>query len=187
MSRGLDSSVNTYLAGDALVSFLLVDIGVNGSSTIYYTDGPFDVDYNSNTYEAQGNFLGVSEAQETGELQITNVNLQISALDVSNVTTFARSEQINQPVEIRRAFINPTDNSIVGTPVTLFKGRVGGYSVTDADETATITYEVVSQFANFDKVVGRRTNIANFQREYPTDFGMEYSHETLNDLKWGQK
>ena len=187
MSRGLDSSVNTYLAGDAIISFLLIDIGVYGASTVYYTDGPFDIDYGGNTYEAQGNFLGVSESQETGELQITNVNMQISALDATNVSTFARSQQINQPVTIRRVFIDPTDNSIIGTPVTLFKGRIGGYSISDADETATITYEIVSQFANFYKTVGRRTNIGNFQREYPQDWGMEYSHETLNDLKWGQK
>ena len=187
MSRGLETATNTYLAGNSLLSSLLIEIGINGGTNKFYTDAPFDIDYSGNTYIAQGNFLGISEASEVSELQITNINLQISALDLTNVQTFAVSSQINQPVTIYRAFLDPTDNSLINYPIMIFKGRIGGYRVEDARETATITYEVVSQFANFDKKVGRRTNLGNFQQEFPQDFGMEYSHETLQDMKWGKK
>lgn len=192
MSRGLSSAQNSYLAGNSLIAVTLIEIGVNSGTDLYYTDAPFDIDYNGTTYEAQGNFLGISETSETADLQITNINLVISALDVNNVTTLATSNQINQNVSIYRAFLDPTDSSLIGDSagdqaILLFKGKISGYRIADANDTATITLEVTSQFANFNRKTGRRTNLGSFQREHEFDFGMEYSHETTQDIKWGKK
>lgn len=192
MTRALSQTQNQHLAGDAFISFTLIDIGINGGTDLHYTDGPYDVDYNGTTYEAQGQFLGVSETSETADLQITSINLVISALDLSTVQQLATSNQINQDVTIRRVFVDPTDQSLIGDSagdesILLFKGKIAGYRIEDAEDTATMTIEVNSQFTNFDRRTGRRTNLANFQREYPNDFGMQYSHENLLDIKWGKK
>jgi hypothetical protein len=191
VTRGLSSAQNTYLAGDALVAVTLIDIGVNSASDIAYTDAPFDVVYDGTTYQAQGNFMGISESSETADLQITNINIVISALDINNVRTLARSEQINQDVSVYRTFLNPTDNALIGDSagdqaILIFKGKIAGYRITDANDTATITLEVASQFANFNRKTGRRTNNASLQREHATDFGFQYSHETLQDIRWGK-
>lgn len=191
MSRGLSNVQNTYLAGNALIEITLIDIGVQGGTDRHYTDCPFDIVYDGTTYEAQGHFLGISETGESADMQITNINLIISALTLDNVTTLARSNQINQDVTIYRAYLDPTDNSLIGdsagdNAILLFKGKIGGYRITDANDTATITLEVTSQFANFDRRTGRRTNLGNLQREHPQDFGFQYSHETLQDLSWGK-
>ena len=95
MARGLSAAQNSYIAGDALVAVTLIDIGVYGATDIAYTDAPFDITYNGTTYEAQGNFMGISESSETADLQITSINLVISALDINNVRTLANSNQIN--------------------------------------------------------------------------------------------
>lgn len=192
MARGLSAAQNSYIAGDALIAVTLIDIGVYGATDIAYTDAPFDITYNGTTYEAQGNFMGISESSETADLQITSINLVISALDINNVRTLANSNQINQDVSVYRSFLDPTDNSLIGDSagdqaILIFKGKIGGYRIQDANDTATITLEVTSQFANFNKKTGRRTNLGSIQREFPTDFGMEYSHETLQDIKWGKK
>lgn len=192
MARGLSAAQNTYLAGDSLLEATLIDIGVQGGTDVAYTDAPFDITYDGTTYEAQGHFLGISETGETADLQITSINVVISALTLSNVTTLARSNQINQDVSVYRVYLDPTDNSLIGDSagdqaILIFKGKIGGYRITDANDTATITLEVQSQFANFDRRTGRRTNLGNLQREHATDFGFEYSHETLQDLSWGKK
>lgn len=192
MSRGLSANQNSYLAGDSLTALTLIDIGVYGGSDLHYTDGPFDIVYNTVTYEAQGAFLGISETSETADLQITSINLVISALDLTNVQTLAQSTQINQTVSVYRVFLDPTDNSLIGDSsgdqaILIFKGKIAGYRIEDANDTATITIEVTSQFANFDRITGRRTNLGNIQREFPQDFSMEYSHESLQDIKWGKK
>lgn len=192
MSRGLSANQNTYLAGNSLITVTLIEIGINGGSNKFYTDAPFDIAYDGDTYEAQGNFLGISESSETADLQITNINLVISALDINNVRDLCNSNQINQDVTIWKAFLDPTDNSLIGDSagdraIMIFKGKIAGYRIENAEDTATITLEVSSQFANFNRTSGRRTNLSSAQKFHPTDFGMQYSHETLQDIKWGKK
>jgi hypothetical protein len=185
MARGLESALKTYLANQSQVKAGLVEIETS-TGTVYYTDASFDITYDSNTYQAQGNFISVTEVEENAELVITNCILAISALDTANITKFATSDNVNKSVTVRVAYINPTDNSIVGTPIITFKGKITGYTVTDARNTATIGLEIASTFANFEKTTGRRTNEGSFQREHPSDRSMEFAHQTVQDILWGK-
>ena len=191
MSRGLSNNQNTYLAGNSLIGVTLIHIVVYGGSDLRFTDAPFNISYDGNTFEAQGKFLGISEASETADLQITNINIVLSALDLTLVQTLAKSNQINQQVTVRRAFLDPTDNSLIGDSagdraITIFQGRTAGYRIKDDNNTATLNIEVTSQFSNFNRLSGRRTNQGSLQREHSTDFGFEYSHESIRDIKWGK-
>lgn len=204
MARGLTSVTQTFLARDAIVSYLLIEIGlatpVGGKNAIYYTDAPFDITYDTttapdsgdNVYSAQGNFLAISQTSESSELRVTSINLTLSALNLTNITTFAKSEQINQTVSVHRVFLDQSTDQLIhdsagNDPILIFKGKIAGYKVADARDTATLTLQVDSMFTNFTKVNCRRTNTSNFQREYPNDYSMEYSHETLDDIRWGKK
>jgi len=187
MARLTGSNTNDALARSAIISYVLLDI--NGT---YYTDAPYDIAYGGNTYLAQGKFLGITNAQETSELSITSITINLSALDPTTVSTFATSSIINQDVTIYRGLVDQTDNSLIDDstgdgPILIFQGKVSGYSVSDSDTTAGLAIQVDSQFSNFEKINCRRTNLQNFQREFPGDFSMEYSHETIKDMRWGKK
>ena len=191
MVRNLTTDQNVYLAGNSIISVLLIDIGMANGSTTRYTDAPYNISFNSNTYTAQGVFLGVSETEENADVQIVSATITLSALDTSYVTAFATSAQINQLVTIRRAFINFTTNQLIGdsageNAITIFRGRISGYSVNNNVNTAEITIQVSSQFINFDKRSGRRTNQGNFQVEHPQDNSMEFSAVSLKDIRWGR-
>ena len=185
MTRGLSATIQSNLASLSQIRIQLVEIATTGA-TQYFTNCPFSIDYASNTYEAQSNFLGVSDIEENAELIITNCKIAISGLDVSNITTFAKSQMIGKTVIIRSAYLNPNTRAIIDTPIITFKGKVTGYSIVDAEKTATITLEVASTFANFDKTTGRYTNEGSFQREHPTDRSMQFAHEDLQDIRWGK-
>ena len=186
MTRGLGSATNTTLARDAIVSYLLLNI--NGTRV---TDAPFDitngVEGSSNTYSTQGQFLGIAEIDENSELSISSIQIELSALASGAVSTFANSNVINGDVKIYRIFFDQvTETNISDDPILIFKGSIAGYRIADADDTATLTLQVDSQFSNFEKVTCRRTNNDNFQREFPNDHGMEFSHESLKDIPWGK-
>jgi hypothetical protein len=190
MSR-LSNVQNTYLAGNSLISLTLIEIGVNGGSTLRYTDGPFDITYNGDIYEAQGNFLGISETNEVSELQITNISLTLNGLDLTSVQTLCVTTQINQLVTIRKVFLDPQDNSLIGDStgdkaVVIFRGKISGYKTINSTDSATITLDVNSLFTNFNRMAGRRTNQASLQQEHPNDYGFQYSHESIRDIKWGK-
>jgi len=187
MTRGLGSTTQTTLARDAIVSYLLLNI-----AGYYYTDAPFDItngiEGSSNVYQAQGDFLGIAEIDENSELAISSIQIDLSALSPNVLAQYAVSSIVNKDVKIFRIlFDQATGGNISDNPILIFQGRVAGYRLQDADETATLSIQVDSQFTNFEKITCRRTNNGNFQREFPNDHSMEFSHETLADLKWGKK
>lgn len=201
MTKEFSSELQTALARDAIVSVILLKIETS-SGAKYYTNAAFDivtpiVDGVSRTYEAQGYFLGITEMDENSDLAISSINISLSALDSTITTTFAVPGQINKTVTIYRVFFDQSTGSLVGDSVgdtgfMIFQGRVSGYQITDAEETATLTLTVDSQFSNFEKINCRRTNLDSWQRSYDglstsNDYSMQFSHETINDLNWGKK
>ena len=133
----------------------------------------------------------MSEGQETSEVQIHSVQIQITALNTANITTYGVSGIINRSVEIYRGFLDPITQQLQGDSAgdsvfLLFKGRVAAYSVSNNVNNADVTLQVSSQFINFQRTSGRRSNLTNFQREHPLDFSMEFSHESLKDIPWGK-
>ena len=185
MTRGLSATIQSRLASLSQIRIQLVEVATTGA-TQYFTNCPFSIVFDSNTYQAQSNFLGVTDIEENAELVITNCKIAISGLDTSNITTFAKSEMIGKQVIIRSAYLQPDTRAITDTPIITFKGKVTGYIVSDAEKTATISLEVASTFANFEKTTGRYTNEGSFQREHPNDRSMEFAHSDLNDIKWGR-
>ena len=191
MTREFSSSLQTYLAGNTLIEVFLVSIQTT-TGTNYFTSAPYDITFDSQTYQAQGDFLTLSEGQETAELQIHSVNIILSAVDVTNVTTYGVSGIINKDVEIHRAYLDPITLQLQGDSAgdavfLAFKGKVAGYQITNNINTADIQLQVSSQFINFTRKAGRRSNLVSFQREHPNDHSMQYSHETLTDIFWGRK
>ena len=196
MTKQFSSELQTALARNAIVSFILLNI--NGTR---YTDCSFDitssVEGSSNVYSAQGYFLNITETDENSDLAISSIQIELSALVPSIVSTFAVPGIINQDVSIYRVFVNQSTGELIGDSAgdsgfLIFKGRVGGYRITDAENTATVSLTVDSQFANFEKINCRRTNLDSWQRGYDglstaNDYSMQFSHETINDLKWGKK
>jgi len=185
MPRELSATLRSHLEGNQFILIQMVDIETT-SGTNYFTDCFFDVAYDGNTYTAQGSFLGIGTAEESTEVIVGKTQISLSALETANITTYATSSIINKSVIIRLAFLSPTDYSIIGDPVIVFKGKIQSYAVNDAKKTSTIVLEVASTFANFEKTNGRLTNQGSLQREHPTDFGFEFSDQTVSDIPWGR-
>jgi len=202
MVRDLSNVQNEYLANDSLIALLLIELTNKNNTVEYYTDAPYDITIGATTYQTTDKIIAISENQETADLQISSVNIVISALATNAITDYASSQMINKSVVIKRAFINSTDQSLVGDSAgdfsfVLFAGKVSGYQVNNDQVTAEIMLEIASQFVDFRKVNGRRTNENNWHNantvslssnllQHYEDRIMEFAHESVNDIKWGQ-
>ena len=204
MPRNLSDTQNQYLANNAIIGILLIELTNKTGSLEYYTDAPYDITIGSVTYSATDKILQITENTETAELQISSVNLVLSALSTNAITDYATPQMINKNVTIRRAFIDSSSQLLVGDSggdlsLILFKGTVSGYQVQNDQVTATITLEISSQFADFRRINGRRTNEANYRNLSTTynhaihgnfdpkdDRIMEFAFEGVQDIRWGQ-
>ncbi len=50
-----------------------------------------------------------------------------------------------------------------------------------------VNLTVVSHWADFEKKNGRKTNNTSQQRFFGTDVGMDFSSETVQDVKWSRE
>jgi len=93
---------------------------------------------------------------------------------------------VNDAVTIFRGLL-ADDNSIIADPFLLYSGNIETFSVSESETDSVVNLGVVSHWADFDKKNGRKTNNTSQQRFFSTDVGMNFSSETVQDIKWGRE
>ena len=68
----------------------------------------------------------------------------------------------------------------------MYSGNIESFSVNESEKESTVNLSVVSHWADFDKKNGRKTNNTSQQRFFSADVGMDFSSETVQDIKWGR-
>jgi hypothetical protein len=117
---------------------------------------------------------------------VGTLEMTFTAVDTSTVALILNNDYIDQRVVIYRAILGD-DFSFTDDDVFLvFDGRITGYSIRETESTATITVSCASQFADFERTNGRRTNSASQELYFLGDRGMDFSPQIVKDIKWGK-
>ena len=160
---------------DHTISVDCVELHLTTSSgsrdTLYLCNGGFDVSFDSltapdagsNTYVAQGNFIGFSGMTEDFDVRVGKFTITLSGLNNSYVQKF-----IDYPIEGKRVCIykcflsfgvNGTDPlTLVAAPILMYDGTVYNFSIQETQNTCQINIDCSSLFADFEKSQGRKTN-----------------------------
>lgn len=193
MTRQLDSSLETKLGSREVFAADLIELHL--STALYFTSTNIDIDFDSatapdagtNTYLAQGQFLYYGNIVESSDLRVGQVDLTFTAVDTTTVALLINNNYMNKRVVIYRAVLD-SDYSFTSNDVfTVFDGTIMNYSIRESEGTATVTMTVSSQFADFERTNGRKTNPASQNVHFSTDKGMDFSTQIVKDIKWGRK
>ena len=192
MARGIASSLQTKLAARSVFAANLIELHL--STPLYFTSTNIDIDFDSdtapttgsNTYLAQGQFLFFSNITESSDLRVGQIDMTFTAVDTTTVALLINNEFMNKRVVIYRAVLDNEYNFTSDDVFTVFDGNIMGYSINETNETATVTITVASQFADFERTNGRKTNPASQQIHFANDKGMDFSAQIVKDLKWGR-
>lgn len=192
MPRNLDSGLITSLTGKQLYIVDLIEIHL--ATAVYFTNGHIDIDYDSptapdvgtNTYLAQGQYLGFGNVQESTDIRVSNLAITFTAVDFTTLGYVLSNDYIDRRVVLYRAVLNDDYTFNSGHIFQYFDGNISDFTINESKETATLTLKVASQFADYERTNGRRTNNASQQRFYSTDVGLEFSPQIQTDVKWGR-
>jgi len=187
MTRSLTSAVKTELATNDIRPIHLITIGFG--TPVNITDCSFpitsSVSGSSVTYSASDFILGLSNFSEETELSKSSISLNLSGADQTFISTVLNENVINDSVDIFRAFLN-SSNAVIADPFLLYKGQIEEFSIQETDNDSVVALSIVSHWADFEKKNGRKTNNTSQQRFFSTDVGMDFSSETVLDVKWGR-
>ena len=187
MTRSLTSSVKTELATNDIRPVHLITIGF--SSPVNITDCSFpltsSVSGSSVTYAASDFIMGLSNFTEETDVTKTSLTLSLSGADLTFVSTVLNENVVNDSVDIFRGFLDDS-NALISDPFLLYSGQIDTFTISEKDKESTVNLSIVSHWADFEKTNGRKTNNTSQQRFFTGDVGMDYSSETVLDVKWGR-
>jgi hypothetical protein len=188
MTRNLTTALKNELANYVLRPVHLISFGF--STPVNFTDCSFaltsSISGSSITYNPQGFLKGLSQFTEEVGITKSSLRIGLSGVDQTYISIVLNENIVNDAVSIYRGFLDD-NNSLIADPFLLYDGQIDKFEVSEADDTTDIIFTIVSHWADFEKISGRKTNPTSQQRFFSTDVGMEFSSQTVQDIKWGRE
>ena len=188
MTRSLTSAVKTELATNDIRPVHLITLGFG--TPVNITDCSFSltssVSGSSVTYNASDFILGISNHTEETDITKSSVSLVLSGADQTFISTVLGENVVNDSVDIFRGFLNYS-NALISDPFLLYRGKIDSFDISEGDKESTVGLRIVSNWADFEKKNGRKTNNTSQQRFFSADVGMDFASQTVQDIKWGRE
>ena len=188
MARTLTTALKNELLTNEIRPVHLLSIGF--ATTVNITDNSFNltssVSGSSITYTASAFLVATPTFTEETDLTKTSLNITLSGADTTFISTVLNENIVNDTVDIFRGLLD-SNNALIADPILLYSGNIDTFQIEESETESNVTLTVVSHWADFDKKSGRQTNNNSQQRFFNTDVGMDFSSQTVLDLKWGRR
>ena len=188
MARTLTTALKNELLTNEIRPVHLLSIGF--ATPVNITDNSFSltssVSGSSTTYTASPFLVATPTFTEETDLTKTSLNITLSGADTTFISTVLNENIVNDTVDIFRGLLD-SNNALIADPILLYSGNIDTFQISESETESNVILTVVSHWADFDKKSGRQTNNNSQQRFFNTDVGMDYSSQTVLDLKWGRR
>ena len=114
-----------------------------------------------------------------------SVSLTLSGADQTFISVVLNENVVNDSVDIFRGFLDDS-NALISDPFLLYRGKIDSFDISESDKSSVVGLQIVSNWADFEKKSGRKTNNTSQQRFFNGDVGMDFSSQTVQDIKWGR-
>ncbi|MCO7227126.1 hypothetical protein [Pleionea sp. CnH1-48] len=149
----------------------------------YFTDCIFDIEYQSNVYQGNGLLLALDPIQNKTELTVGMVKLELSAVDQTLISILLNQSQVNRDITIYRVFLD--EGNVIDKPIEIWSGMITDAAIAEGKD-AVIRLNAASEWADFKKVIGRRSTTNSQKKLFPDDEGMSFASVAGVEYKWGR-
>ena len=187
MTRSLTSAVKTELATSELRPVHLITIGFGTPVNITACSFSFtsSVSGSSVTYTKSSFIMGISNFSEETDITKQSLDFTLSGADQTFISTCLNENIVNDAFTMYRGFLNDS-NALIADPFLIYKGTIDTFGISESETASNVTLRIVSHWADFEKTNGRKTNNTSQQRFFSSDVGMNFSSQTVLDIKWGR-
>jgi hypothetical protein len=126
--------------------------------TMRLNTGGVDLTFNSNTFTAQGDFIGFSKISEDFDVKVGKFTIYLSGLGTGMISKFIGNNVEGSRVKISKAFLDLNTLDIIDNPVLLFDGSIYNIAITETERSCQINIDCSTLFADFERTAGRMTN-----------------------------
>lgn len=186
MSRSLTAAVEAEVVKSRIKPFWLVYLGFD-SGAVRLFSGIGTISWNGNTYTGAGTLGRISPIEETSDVRSNGVQLSLSGISSSLISTALGEEYQGRTCTIWLGFLDSSD-ALIADPVQMFSGKLDVMSIVDSGDTCDITVTAENRLVDLERPSEVRYYADADQKRYSTgDRGCEFV-ETLQtkDIVWGR-
>lgn len=188
MSRQIDASTIPYLRSNSVHMFHLLTMEF--SSTVRLTDHSYDIEYDfgsgTETFIANGAWLGAPSVEESIDLSNATIDVSMSGADLANISIALTEDFNDRRVVVRRGFLS--DDYQIIKPFIIWDGYIDGYKITEDPQSgnSAVSWTVASHFSDWEQARGRKCNNENAKLHYPDEEGFEFATMQIGVVSWGK-
>ena len=178
---------------DIVKVFTATETGVVTKDAItYLATTPYDISWNSQTWQGVGGLLQFEEVSETSDMQANGVDIVLSGVDQVVTTLILGKAYRGRFVKIWLSHIN-SSGTIIVDPLLIFWGRMnGGFEIEETRDdslpgTVNVRGKMEDRIASISKVAGIQTNVPSHQQYYSTDKFFSFVPKLVGKrIPWGK-
>ena len=182
MSRDIATVVANALGSDVIEPFFAVELEFD-SGTLRLWTGIGSKVINGEEYTGAGNFLQISEIQETAEIQAAGATLTLSGIP-SEILSFALTEPYQQrPARIYFGLVGEEADM-----AEVFTARMDQMAIEEGPEVCRIQLTIENILVDLERARVLRYTNNDQQSRFPDDRGLEFVESLQNkELFWGRQ
>jgi len=145
----------------------------DADAPLYLASGGMNIDFDSdtapdagsNSYSAQGEFIGYTAINEDFDVRVGKFSVTLSGLPSGYIDKFVGNEPEGKRVCVYKVFLDLNTLEVIGTDsaggtasILMFDGEIFNVNIQESAETCNISVDVSSHFADCERTAGRKTN-----------------------------
>lgn len=153
---------------------------------VYVTDAYADINFEGNTYIANGLPLKLPSTSKTQSISLASYSLTLSNIDNTIAKAYrAANYQGEESIVYRVIYI---DNIMQGSPTVHYKGILNAFKIKEGLKSSTLNVQLTSFWANYNKKGGRYTSNSVQNDVHSGDNFFKYAHVEDTEAKaWGKR
>ncbi|KZC97164.1 hypothetical protein [Thalassospira xiamenensis] len=185
MRTDIDPDLLAQLSGDRLMPVLFGRIGAASDDVRMWTGiGP--ISWGGFEWLGGGEFVGISEIEETEEIQANGLTFQLSGIPIEYLSLTLTEMRQGLPGDLHVGAMSDT-GVLIGTPYKAFSGLTDVPVIDDDATTITISVTVESDLVDLERSKVRRFTDEDQKAIYPDDRGFEFVNRLQDtEITWGQ-
>lgn len=174
MSRSLHATTAAAVVEEQVMRTTAVLLDLDGGA-VRVNGAPWDVTISGDTFYGVGTLGSISAVEEGAELQSASLTLALSGIPRDLLTQALTETTQNRAVRIYELVLDTTSHAVLGTPVTLFRGRIDEVSASLDGASATVAVVVTNRLADWERPRNSLFSDEQQQREHTGDLGFQYA------------
>jgi len=184
MSRELPTNLQANLDDNVVYPFFAIEMFFDGNTLRTWT-GMGDLVYDGNTWIGSGSLLAVSTVEETNEISVRGVTLNLSGIPSELISLALSTPYQGRVCNVYLGMLDKVLDTYDLTPI--FSGYMDKMDISEAAETCSIEMAVENKLIDLERARVSRFTSGYQKSLYPNDLGLDFV-ESLQDrpISWGK-